>query len=74
VSAESLVVALGRVGVACTVEPRDRLAVIIPEGDLVALADEATRRQVLLLAREHGFTHVAVELIGESTGAPVLRD
>jgi hypothetical protein len=74
VSAESLEVALGRAGVTCTVESRDRLAVIVPAGDVAGLADDAVRRQVLLLAREHGFTHVAVELIGESPGAPVLRD
>jgi len=45
-----------------------------------ALQAPDTRRAVLALAREHGFTHVAIELpsdrrgAGRETDAPLLRD
>jgi len=74
VNANRLAVALRALGVECDVEAREKLAVIIPSAGGATFADEATRLRVVRLAREHGFTHVAVELIGESAGAPVLRD
>jgi hypothetical protein len=55
-------------GVACRVEIRDRLAVLIPDGDDVLIS----RADVLRLAREAGFTHVALEL--DPDGAALPRD
>ena len=50
-------------GLPCKVEPRAGLAVLIADrGTMTALADPEVRRATLALAREHGFTHVAVEL------------
>jgi hypothetical protein len=72
-----LAAALARLGLPCDVESRARLAVLgtVPE-TARRLADTATRRDVIALARSHGFTHVAVELADASpvSGAPVLRD
>ena len=47
-------------GVACRVETRDRLAVLVPDEALQLSAD--LRRNILQIARAEGFTHVAVEL------------
>lgn len=57
-------------GVACRVEPRDRLAILIPDGDYSPGAHD--RQQLLKLARDEGFTHVALEL--DPDGAALLRD
>ncbi|HUF25368.1 MAG TPA: hypothetical protein VMM18_00200 [Gemmatimonadaceae bacterium] len=59
--------ALRAEGIDCTVEERDALAVVVPGGDGMpraggAVLDAAQRALVLRLGREHGFTHVAVEL------------
>jgi hypothetical protein len=51
-------------GIRASVEARGSLAVLLPLSDPDAFADAAVRDQVLALAREHGFTHVAVELLG----------
>jgi hypothetical protein len=55
-------------GVACRVEIRDRLAVLIPDADDVPISRADVRR----LAREAGFTHVALEL--DPDGAALPRD
>ena len=55
-------------GLGCRVEVRDRLAVLIPHADAPPLSREA----VLRLAREEGFTHVALEL--DPDGAALPRD
>ena len=70
--------ALAAAGFACTVETHDRLAVLVPDdADAAArLAEPAARRQASSLAREHGFTHAALELVasdGEGQGAPGTR-
>lgn len=69
--------ALRSLDLACAVEARARLALLVTDTENVArLAAPATRQEVLALARAHGFTSVAVELTptpGRS-GAPVLRD
>ena len=57
-------------GVACRVETRDRLAILIPDGEYSPGVD--VRQQVLKLARDEGFTHVALEL--DPDGAALLRD
>ena len=74
--ATALAAALRGVGIACEVEARAALALIVAStDDATRLAADDLRRQVLALAREHGFTHVAVELGVEGTAAhaPVLR-
>jgi hypothetical protein len=70
--------ALTQAGFDCTVEAHDRLAVIVPDdADAAArLAEPAARRTASALAREHGFTHAALELVatdGEGQGAPGAR-
>lgn len=60
-SAETLMDALAAAGCPARVEARGRLAVVITE-DPRPLADETIRRTALRLAREHGFTHLALEL------------
>ena len=50
-------------GVPAKVEPRAGLAVLVVDRvTMTALGDLEVRRATLALAREHGFTHVAVEL------------
>ena len=70
-SAASLEAALNAAGYPCTVEARDRLAVVVPAGP-ATWGEACTRRSFVRLAQEHGFTHVAVELLG--AGAPLPRD
>jgi hypothetical protein len=50
--------ALAASGIACEVEARGRLAVLsgVPLGTLLS-----RRRDVVSLARRHGFSHVAIE-------------
>lgn len=64
--------ALRDAGVSCTVEARERLAVLVPSGGsaLADLADPERRRETFALAVAHGFTHLAVELV-EAVPAPV---
>ena len=78
-TAASLEVALRALGVECAVETRGALAVLVARAGAVdALATAATRRAATELAREHGFSHVALELVdddaGAATGAPLPRD
>jgi hypothetical protein len=58
----ALTTALRALGVDCGVEAFDRLAVLTPHPGVLGLDDRATRQAVVRLAREHGFTNVAVEL------------
>lgn len=61
--ADLLVRALVGMGLPARVEPRAMLAVIQVSAALMArLAEPDVRRAVLALAREQGFTHVAVEV------------
>ena len=74
--AAALAAALRGAGIACEVEARAALALIVVSStDAARLAADDLRRRVLALAREHGFTHVAVELGVDGTAdhAPVLR-
>ncbi|HET7187551.1 MAG TPA: hypothetical protein VFI52_05325 [Gemmatimonadaceae bacterium] len=69
--------ALHSLDLACAVEARARLALLVADAETVQrLAADATRREVIALARAHGFTNVAVELapMPGRTGAPLLRD
>lgn len=62
-SADGLERALAAAGLPCTVEARDRLAVLVagPDGAAV-LATPDGRRAAVELAAAHGFTHVALEV------------
>jgi hypothetical protein len=61
---------LAGIGVPCKVEPRAALAVLMVEtGVAQKLADGELRRSALALAREQGFTHLAVELAPPAAGA-----
>ena len=72
----ALATALGALGIACVVEARAGLAVIKVAGAAAHLASTSLRRDVLALGRQHGFTHVAVELEADAAGAgaTLLRD
>jgi hypothetical protein len=61
--------ALAERGLVCRVEPRAGLAVLIADrATMTALTDLEVRRATLALAREHGFSHVAVELRDDLAG------
>jgi hypothetical protein len=80
--AAALATAIAKLGVECALEVRGGLALLLPTAEgAAALQQDGTRRAVLALAKEHGFTHVAIELPNErrkvstpSTDAPLLRD
>jgi hypothetical protein len=57
---ERLGEALRAAGFPCRVETRERLAIIAFDGGTIASG--ADRLQISRIAREHGFTHVALEL------------
>jgi hypothetical protein len=61
-SREKLERALQALGVRCTVEGYDALAVATPEVGERGFEDTGIRRRALELARAHGFSHLAVEL------------
>jgi hypothetical protein len=61
---------LRTLGLTSIVEAREGLAILVAEPD--ALANEATRRDVLRLARDAGYSHVALEL--DPDGAALSRD
>lgn len=76
--AAALATAIAKLGVECALEVP--LLLPTPEG-AAALQRDESRRAVLALTKEHGFTHVAIELPNErrkastpSTDAPLLRD
>jgi len=81
-NAAALAAAIAELGVQCALEARGGLALLLPVTESVArLQDQETRRAVLALARQHGFTHVAIELPNERRGdgaasddASLLRD
>jgi len=81
-NAAALAVAISQLGVECVLEARGGLVLLLPVATSVEkLQDQNTRRAVLALARQHGFTHVALEMPDErrddgATGddASVLRD
>ena len=62
-NAEALAAAITDMGLRCTIEARGGLVLLMPDAESVEkLADEETRRAALSLARQHGFTHAAIEL------------
>jgi hypothetical protein len=72
VSADLLEAALRATGMVARVEARGGLAIVI--ADPAAFADPTLRERAAALAREHGFTHVAVELPPESPRASLPGD
>jgi hypothetical protein len=79
--APALAAALAALGFPCEVEPRAALAVVsLRSDDAARLAASTVRSAALALARQHGFTHLAVELRAEAQAEPdgaraaVLRD
>jgi hypothetical protein len=80
-NATALAAAIGRLGVQCSLEARGGLVLLLPvKASVEALQSPDTRRAVLALCREHGFTHVGIELPSDRRGAerdadaPLLRD
>jgi hypothetical protein len=69
--------ALERDGIRCDVESRGRLALLAaPAAIAHRLVPVDKRREVIALAKAHGFTNVALELVEALplSRAPVLRD
>jgi len=64
----ALEAALAEEGIHARVSADGALAVLVPHDAavLAALRDDARRERVVTLAREYGFTHVAVELPASS--------
>jgi len=80
-NAVALAAAIAKLGIACALEVRGGLALLLPTPEgAAALQGEERRRAVIALAKEHGFTHVAIELPNErrrsstTIDAPLLRD
>ena len=58
-------------GIPCRVETRAGLAVLSVTAEvLTRLGDAEVRRMALALAREHGYTHVAIELRSDDAALP----
>jgi hypothetical protein len=77
VSAHALTTALSAEGLACVVEGRAGMAVLsVPSALLAEMASPERRARVLAIARELGFSHVAVELADDAAQAraTVSRD
>lgn len=75
--AVALAAALRALGIPCDVESREAMALIATRAEHAArLAAPLERNAVLALASQHGFTHIAVELIADAAtaGATLLRD
>ncbi len=79
-SATALAAGIAELGIRCSLEPRGRLAVLVPmSSSIERLQGAETRRALVALAKQHGFTHVAVELpddhgASHDADAPLLRD
>lgn len=74
-SETALEAALREAGVPCSVEARDTLAIVTMDAAASPFAvDETLRRRALALAREHGFTHLALELLDAEDRAALPRD
>jgi hypothetical protein len=80
-NAAALAEAIAALGVECDIEARGGLVLLLPSvGSVEKLAEEETRRAALALARQHGFTHVGIELphdrrkAAPGSDAPLPRD
>lgn len=63
-SAEALREALAVLGLRGNIEARGNLAVLSLEGDPARLRDPKVRERAVGIAREHGFTHLALDVTG----------
>ncbi len=72
-SAASLEAALREIGIQCNVESHDRLAILVPDQGTPQLDDARIRREALRVGREHGFTHVALELLADPAERAALH-
>lgn len=59
---EGLRLALAGRGMDGAVRAEERLAIFLPRDPALDLTDPARRAELVRLAREHGFTHLAVEI------------
>lgn len=76
-NARALEQALAADDIRCTIESRDRLAVLTPldERSLVALRNTERRLAATARAAEHGFTHLALDLGADAASdAALSRD
>jgi len=80
-NARSLAEGLTELGLVCVIEARGTLVLLMPDAASVEkLADESLRRAALALAKQHGFTHAAIELPNDrrradtDADAAILRD
>ena len=74
-SADGLQRALRALGIDCTVEARDKLAIIVPSASARDFSEMALRRSALALLPDHGFTHLALEIPDTPGGdAALSRD
>lgn len=65
--------ALAAAGIACTVEACGSLAVILVP-TATPFVDSGLRERAVALARQHGFSHLAVEIPGAESDAVVPGD
>ncbi len=71
---EALATALANIGLDGHVEARQSLAIVSVSAADASLKEVAFRRRVLALARAHGFTHIALEVVDATDGAPFSRN
>jgi hypothetical protein len=69
-SREELERALRALGLRCTIEAHDALAVAVPDPGERGFERDDIRRRAIDLARMHGFSHLAVELANAEPNAP----
>jgi len=69
-SREDLERALRALGIRCSVEAFDALAVAIPEPGERGFEQADLRRRAIDVARSHGFSHLAVELRAPEANNP----
>jgi len=61
-SRDELEGALRALGLRCSIEAYDALAVVVPDLGERLFADDDVRRRAIDLARRYGFSHLAVEV------------
>jgi sugar phosphate isomerase/epimerase len=61
-SRDELERAIRALGVRCTIEAHDALALALPDPGERGFENDEVRRRAIDLARAHGFSHLAVEL------------
>jgi hypothetical protein len=72
-SREALEQALRAAGFSCRIEAWDALAVAIPAPGDRRFEDPELRQRAVTIAREHGFSHLALELVEEGDGGSADR-